>query len=246
MNRIENPTQWLADVSKICRKITEQAVVAMRDARDEELPWNKPLDAAKVVLVEHLEKLDFLLPEDFPISRIGHLARHIHFCQQGDCVDIAAFDIPDILEKAEKYAVSHIPEAPSGDIGDYLHAHYRARLDREMVSAEPDYHALVLKASVLLGDTFKQKTGVRDDKDAEIGKAFRLDKPKLKVMPDLSSETNQNFQRGTMLLLQGVRAFYRNTHSHGIIDTSQKHAVHALIIMSVLTEIIEHSEIVSD
>ena len=237
-----NPTEWLAQVSKTCRQITEQSVVALRDAPDEVLPSRSTLQSAQVVLKSHFARLEELLPSDFPKSRMSDLARHIHFCQQGDCIDIAAFDIPDILEKAEVYAVDHIPTEPSGEIGDYLHSNYRARLDREIASSEPDYHSLILKASLLLGETFKLKVGAKDDKDSEIGKAFKMDDPALKVLPDLTTETNKNFQRGTMLLLQGARAFYRNTYAHGIINPNHRQTMQALVLISMLTEIIEHSE----
>jgi uncharacterized protein (TIGR02391 family) len=236
---IGNPTEWLVKVSKVCRQMTEQAVVAYRDAQDYGVPQRELLDATQTVLRAYEEQLIELLPDDFPKSRLGDLSRHIHFCQQGDCIDIASADIPDVLEKAEQYALNHIPTNPSGDIGSYLHPYYRARLDRELATDEPDFHGLVLKSCVRLGDTFKHKTGVKDDKDSEIGRALKLYDPLLNVLPDISTETGKNFQRGTMLLMQGVRAYYRNTHAHSEIATTAKQAVQALTIISLLTEVIE-------
>lgn len=236
---IGNPIEWLAQVSNRCRRMTEIAVIAVRDADDKMETRQITLTATQIVLRSHLEGLAELLPEDFPSSRLGDLGRHIHFCQLGDCIDIAAFDIPDILEKAEQYALSHQPDRHSGEIGDYLHPVYRARLERELATAEPDYHGLVAKACILLGDAFKFKARVANDRDAEIGRAFKLEDPVIQVPSQLVSETDKNFQRGTMLLMQGVRAFYRNTHLHGQLQTTQRQAVHALIVISLLNEILD-------
>lgn len=160
--------------------MTEIAVVTVRDVDDQVAARRSTLAATKIVLSSHLEELVKILPEDFPASRLGDLGRHIHFCQVGDCIDIAAFDVPDILEKAEKYALSHQPDSLAGEIGDYLHPIYRARFERELANAEPDYHGLVAKACILLGDAFKQKAKITDDRDSEIGRAFKLDNPILK------------------------------------------------------------------
>ncbi|WP_179214840.1 TIGR02391 family protein [Octadecabacter ascidiaceicola] len=222
--------------------MTEQAVVAFRDAQYEEPEPKGTLEAAQTVLRRDLAALKELLPEDFPKSRLGDLSRHIGYCHMHDCLDMAGFDLPDIMAKAEQYVLAQAPREISGEIGNYLHTNFRARLDREMAMSEPDYHALVLKAAIILGDTFKEKTGATDDKNDEIGKALRIDQPTIKVMSNLETETNKNFQRGTMLLLQGVRAFYRNTYAHGQIAASHRNAVHALVIMSMLAEVIDGSE----
>lgn len=238
---IGNPTVWMADVSKVCRSITGQAVIGFRDATYEQPPVSGTLHAVQNVLSVHLEQLLELIPSDFPQSRLSDLGRHIHFCHAQDCIDIAGFDIPDILQKAEEYAVAQIPTTPSGDVGDYLHTKFRARFDQELLASEPDFHALVLKSCVILGDTFKAKAGVTDDRDAEIGKAFKSDEPTLRVPQTLESQTDTNFQRGTMLLMQGARAFYRNTFSHSEIQPNLRQTVHALMLISMLTEIVEHS-----
>jgi uncharacterized protein (TIGR02391 family) len=241
---IGDPTQWLAKVSKLCRRMTEQAVIAYRDAEYEDPKPRGTLEAVQTVLSRDYEELSALLPDDFPKSRLGDLRRHISFCHVHDCIDIAGFDLPDVMEKAEQYALAQAPRELSGEIGNYLHPYYRARLDREMAMADPDYHGLIAKAAIVLGDSFKAKAGVKNDKDSEIGRAFNLDKPVIKVMDDLTSETNKNFQRGTMLMLQGVRAFYRNTYTHGQIAATHRNAVHALIVMSLLNEIIDGATLV--
>ncbi len=81
---IGNPTEWLAKVSKTCRRLTEQSVVALRDAQDDETARNQTLQSTQTVLQTHFETLKELLPDDFPQSRMNDLGRHIHYCQQGD------------------------------------------------------------------------------------------------------------------------------------------------------------------
>lgn len=228
--------EWLATVSKHCRKMIELVGLAIRDAEDYDT------EAARASLREalkvHRDALQALLPEDFPRSRIGDLSRHIGFCEPNDWRDILLSDVPDILAKAEKYAVENHGDK-AGGIEDYIHARFRPRLELAMQGDPPDYHALILACSVDLATLFKRKSGASDDGDGEIGRVFNRDNPMLRVTHAPETQTGQNVQRGAMLLMQGWKAFIRNPHAHEERPADREHMVHALMLMSLLARVID-------
>jgi len=91
--------EWLATISRHCRKLIELAGLAIRDREEYETPAAKK--ALREALTVHKDALLAALPEDFPASRRGDLARHIGFCDPSDWYDIVLFDVPDLLAKAE-------------------------------------------------------------------------------------------------------------------------------------------------
>jgi Protein of unknown function (Hypoth_ymh) len=228
--------EWLATVSKHCRKMIEIVGVAIRDTDEYET------EAARIALREalkaHKEALFSVLPEDFPPSRRGDLARHIGFCEPGDWYDIVLFDIPDILAKAESYAVAMPSENFSG-IEEYIHARFRPRLELAMRDGNPDYHALLLTCCVDLATLFQRKSGAPNDSEGEIGRVLNSTNPVLMVPNQIVTDTERNIQRGAMLLMQGWRAFLRNPHAHGERPTDREYAIHSLMLMSFLARILD-------
>jgi len=229
-------TEWLASVSEHCRKLIEIAGIAIRDRNEYEEEANK--DTLRAALKAHKEALQGLLPEDFPKSRIGDLARHIGFCEPNDWYDIVLFDVPDILAKAERYA-SEMPDGHLGGFEEFLHARFRPRLELALREAEPDFHALILTCCVDLATHFQRKSGAADDSDGEIGRIFSPNNPQLLVAGKLETDTDRNLQRGAMLLMQGWRSFLRNPHAHEVRPTDEENAVHALMLMSLLARVID-------
>ncbi|MXP14025.1 TIGR02391 family protein [Altererythrobacter confluentis] len=229
-------TEWLASVSEHCRKLIEIAGLAIRDRNEYEQDANK--GTLRAALNAHKEALQGLLPEDFPNSRIGVLARHIGFCEPNDWYDIVLFDVPDILAKAERYA-SEMPDGQLGGFDEFLHARFRPRLELALREAEPDFHALILTYCVDLATHFQRKAGAADDSDGEIGRIFSPNNPQLLVAGNLETDTDRNLQRGAMLLMQGWRSFLRNPHAHEVRPTDEENAVHALMLMSLLARIID-------
>jgi uncharacterized protein (TIGR02391 family) len=240
---IENPVEWLASVSKQCRLITETAALGWLEA--EQSGATGQLTETKPVLVEHFRSLRDLIPEDFPNSRLSDLARHIKFCELHDCKDIVLNDVPDVLAKAEEYA-TELPTNRVGELSDYLAPQFRQRFEMTLAQPEPDYHALVLTCCIALGDMFKRKAGVAEDSDSELGRAFKANDPLLLVTGSLNSEQDRNYQRGAMLLFQGARAFLRNTHAHEQVPTDKELAVHALMLLSLLADILGASKVVAE
>lgn len=232
------PLEFSINVSRHCRKLIEIAGLAIRDR--EEYESEAARNALKAALTAHQQALEAILPADFPGGRRGDLARHIHFCEPNDWHDIVLFDVPDIMAKAEAYALQ-LPADDLGELEGYIHARFRPRLALALQQEQPDYHALILTCCVDLATLFRQKSGAADDSDGEIGRIFSPNHPALTVPAALATDTDRNIQRGSLLLMQGWRAFIRNPHSHEVRPADREYAMHALMLMSFLARIIDGS-----
>lgn len=242
LNMAAESTEWLASISEHCRKLIELAGVALRDLKEYEKEADK--DTLREALKAHRDAIQGLLPEDFPASRIGDLSRHIGFCDPVDWYDIVLFDVPDILAKAEKYALE-MADGVSG-VEEFIHARFRPRLELALKGAEPDFHALILTCCVDLATLFTRKSGAADDSDGEIGRVFSPNAPVLMIPPKLENDTERNIQRGALMLMQGWRAFLRNPHAHEVRPADREYAVHALILMSLLARLIDGAQKVEE
>ena len=240
---IENAVEWLADVSRQCRLITETAALGWIEAVETE--ERGELTQIKPVLIAHQSALERLIPDDFPASRRSDLARHIHFCQPGDCRDIVLHDVPDVLAKTEEYA-RMLPTNKVGEIGDFLEPTFRQRLQTTLAQPHPNYHGLVLTCCIALGDMFKRKAGTQEDSDGELGRAFRSNGPLLLVTGSLATDQDRNYQRGAQLLFQGARAYFRNTHAHAEVPTDKELAVHSLMVLSLLSRILGDAQVAGE
>lgn len=239
----DEATTLLARVSEHCRQIIELAGVAIRDREEyEEEPAKSILRNA---LRTHRDAIAAVIPEDFPQSRLADLTRHIHFCDPNDWFDMITMDVPDILAKAETYALA-MPANRLGEMADYIHVRFRPRLELAMQAPEPDYHALLLTCCVDLATHFRSKSGAADDSNGEIGRVFNVQNPVLMVPAALEDDTQRNRQRGAMLLMQGWRAFIRNPHAHEVQASDREYTVHALMLMSFIARIIDFSTVVED
>ena len=236
----EEPTIWFARVSRALRRLSSAALEAYLEAEDSD--DRQVPDGTKPLLETHLHALKELLPEGFPASALGNLSRHVHFSERGDCHDIVRFDVPDVLEKAERFAVAlsreHEGTEHERDIVNFVDEIFRAKLVATINADQPDWHALILQCSVLLVERFKSITGLQSDSMDAIGRAFSLRDPILLLPPDLDSETNRSLQQGALLLFQGFRQYIRNPHAHGVTLTDEDGAHQMLMFMTLLLDIL--------
>ena len=137
------------------------------------------------------------------------------------------------MAKAEAYALQ-LPADDLGELEGYIHARFRPRLALALQQDQPDYHALILTCCVDLATLVRQKSGAANDADGEIGRVFSPNRPVITVPAALATDTDRNIQRGSLLLMQGWRAFIRNPHSHEVRPTDREYAMHALMLMSLL------------
>ena len=236
--------QWLVNISKILRLII---FTARRAYVDSELSDARSIDGGvRNILLASYKDLTEAIPKDFPASALQAMGRHISYCERSDMRDIIFFDAPDILEKAELYALS-ASEHQGGqfDVRSLVDEIFQRKLNETLNSEIPDYHGLILTCSVRLAQEFKSRTGETDDTGA-IGRVFNDKAPKLMVAADLEDETNKNYQRGTMFLFQGFRHYFRNTHTHGVTETDRTTAFQALMLFSLLAKILKSAHKVAE
>lgn len=239
-NMPEDPTIWLARVSRALRRLSKAALEAYLEAEDRD--DRQVPDNTKPLLETHLQSLKELLPDEFPASALSNLSRHVHFSERGDCHDIVRFDVPDVLEKAEKLAVAfarkHGETNGELDIVNLVDEIFRSKLIATQSSAHPDWHALILQCSVMLAERFKAVSGAASDEMGAIGGVFSLKDPVLMVPPNLDTDTNRSMQTGAMLLFQGFRQYVRNPHAHGVTATDEDTAYQMLMLMTLLLNIL--------
>ena len=238
---------WLSKVQKELRAIQDVAFNAYDDAIDVER--RTIADGVKAALETHHAILKELLPADFPASKTGDLARHIHFCEFADMRSIVGWDVPDVMAKAERYAVdaqaADDEKDQEYDILGFVDEIFREAVADTMTARNPDWHMLVLKCCLLLADRFTGMTGLEDDLSS-YGRAFSLKGPMLLVPPDLLTETRRSQQQGAMFLFQGYRAFLRNTHAHQLKEGDKMFALQAVVFLSVLADVLSAATLIAN
>lgn len=231
-SELQNPTEWLVVVSQKLREIVKVASSAFLECcqnEERDVP-----NGTKELLATHYKALKEIIPDDFPQSALGEMARHIRFSEHIDMRNIAFDDAPDILEKAERYAIAATQSQESEfDVRNLVDEMFRRKLLNTISSDDQDYHALVLTCSVILSDRLRGIAGSED-----VGKIFSPKDPILMVPPDLETSTNRNYQQGAMWLFQGFQGLFRNTHAHGVTDTDRDLALQALMLFSLLANIL--------
>ncbi len=73
----------------------------------------------------------------------------------------------------------------------------------------------VLNSIIAVFDLVRRKTGLKEDGDRLIGKAFSLDDPYL-ILSDIDTESGQNDQKGFMQILKGSFQGIRNPKAHSL------------------------------
>lgn len=236
---------WLVRVQRKLREIQQIAFKAYDDANDtktKDVP-----DGIKQALSAHYAVLKEHLPSDFPPSAFGDMGRHIHFSDHTDMRSIAGWDVPDLMAKAEKYALEAKAEVDDDprDVLNLIDEMFLSSVEQELGAAAPDYHMLVLKCCLLLGKRFADKTGLEDDLSS-YGKAFGPKTPMLLVPVDLKTATRQSQQQGAMFLFQGYRSFLRNTHAHDIAEGDRDFSLQAIVFLSMLAEVLAAATVVAE
>lgn len=97
----------------------------------------------------------------------------------------------------------------------------------------------VLNSVVAVFDFIRERTGLEDDGDRLIGKAFSIDDPFL-VLSELSTESGANDQKGFMQIFKGAYQGVRNTKAHSLEhDLTKDKAAQYLIFASLLARRVE-------
>ena len=103
----------------------------------------------------------------------------------------------------------------------------------------------VLDSIIAIFDLIRQKTGLSEDGDELIGKAFSLATPYL-VLSEIESDSGKNEQKGFIQILKGAYQGIRNPNAHSLKhDLTQVEAAQYLVLASLLTRRIEEAEVIS-
>jgi uncharacterized protein (TIGR02391 family) len=102
----------------------------------------------------------------------------------------------------------------------------------------------VLDSIIAVFDLIRSKTGLKEDGDKLIGKAFSLDDPYL-ILSDIETESGQNDQKGFMQILKGSFQGIRNPKAHSLAhDLTALKAAQYLVFASLLARRIDEAKVV--
>jgi uncharacterized protein (TIGR02391 family) len=102
----------------------------------------------------------------------------------------------------------------------------------------------VLNSIIAIFDLIRQKTGLKEDGDRLIGKAFSLDEPYL-ILSDIDTESGQNDQKGFMQILKGSFQGVRNPKAHSLThDLTAVNAAQYLVFASLLARRIDEAKVI--
>jgi uncharacterized protein (TIGR02391 family) len=102
----------------------------------------------------------------------------------------------------------------------------------------------VLNSIIGVFDLIRSKTGLKEDGDRLIGKAFSLDDPYL-ILSDIETESGQNDQKGFMQILKGSFQGIRNPKAHSLAhDLTRVKAAQYLVFASLLARRIDEAKVI--
>ncbi|MEX2162916.1 MAG: TIGR02391 family protein [Sulfuricaulis sp.] len=101
----------------------------------------------------------------------------------------------------------------------------------------------VLNSIVAVFDLIRDRTGLKEDGDRLIGKAFSLDDPFL-VLSELATESGANDQKGFMQIFKGAYQGIRNTKAHRLEhDLTEHKAAQYLVFASLLARRVDEASL---
>lgn len=99
----------------------------------------------------------------------------------------------------------------------------------------------VLNSVVAVFDLIRDRTGLEDDGDRLIGKAFSLEDPFL-VLSELATESGANDQKGFMQIFKGAYQGIRNPKAHSLEhDLTEHNAAQYLVFASLLARRVDEA-----
>lgn len=102
----------------------------------------------------------------------------------------------------------------------------------------------VLDSIIAIFALIRQKTGLNEDGDKLVGKAFSLTAPYL-ILSEIDSESGKNEQKGFMQILTGAYQGIRNPSAHSLVnDLTPLEAAQYLVFASLLARRIEEATVI--
>jgi uncharacterized protein (TIGR02391 family) len=102
----------------------------------------------------------------------------------------------------------------------------------------------VLDSIIAVFDLIRQKTGLKEDGDKLIGKAFSLHDPYL-ILSEIGTESGQNDQKGFIQILKGSFQGIRSPKAHSLThDLTALKAAQYLVFASLLARRIDEAKVI--
>lgn len=161
----------------------------------------------------------------------------------------------DVLEEIKSW---HSKSATNitVQVGNINRAEYSVKDFQFLLHPEIAKHALqqyknghlreaVLNSIIAVFDLIREKTGLKDDGDRLIGKAFSLENPYL-ILSEIDSESGQSDQKGFIQIFKGSFQGIRNPKAHSLTnDLTPLKAAQYLVFASLLARRVDEANVVN-
>jgi uncharacterized protein (TIGR02391 family) len=159
----------------------------------------------------------------------------------------------DVLDKMqswrEKSSELDVTETGVGQLAENIED-FRFLLHRIIIEhALPQYdngylRDAVLNSVIAVFELIRQRTGLKEDGDKLIGKAFSLRDPYL-ILSDIDTESGEDDQKGFIQMLKGSFQGIRNPKAHSLThDLTPLKAAQYLVFASLLARRIDEAKVV--
>ena len=141
--------------------------------------------------------------------------------------------------------VGQYSEDDKEEITDFRFLLHPAIIEHSLGQFENGYmREAVLNSIMAIYDLVRSKTGLTQDGDKLIGKAFSTSDPFL-IFSDLDTESGRNDQAGFMQILKGANQGIRNIKAHSLThDLTPEKTAQYLVFASLLARRIDEAEVV--
>ena len=229
--------EWFLEINRLSKEIRRKAQNALEMLRANDK------GNAKVVndyLKTEYGNLCRVWEQQFPVSELGDLGRHIHFGMENDYHDILLRDIIQIEEKAEKHLRDNVNKHQPFGFEELLHPVIFENAYQQYRNGH--LRDAVLNSIVAVFDLIRQRTGLDSDGDRLIGEALSTTHPHL-ILSELETESGRNDQTGFIQVFQGAYKGIRNPKAHTLQhDLNEHKAAQYLIFASLLARRIEEAK----
>ncbi len=144
-------------------------------------------------------------------------------------IKVQAGSIDQTVEHVEDFQFLLHPEIAKHALQHYKNGHLRDA---------------VLNSIIAVFDLIRRKTGLQDDGESLIEKAFSLSNPCL-ILSEIKSKSGQNDQKGFIQIFKGSYQGIRNTKAHSLAhDLNQLKAAQYLVFASLLARRVDESKVI--
>jgi uncharacterized protein (TIGR02391 family) len=145
------------------------------------------------------------------------------YTQGCSVVAMNGFAVPSHINSTQLEGLLH------HDVAKYALPHFVSHHFREAV----------LNSVMVVFDLIRSRTGLKEDGDQLVGKAFALNSPYL-VFSELNTESGQNDQKGFIQILKGLYQGVRNPNAHTLNHAiGERDAAQYLVMASLLAQKID-------